>query len=76
MKTTTNTGKNQKKISRKALRKCRNILNYNFFSGNFIYDPLDVFYKPLGTINIKIMRLDLKSNQNFFKKLRNFVLKS
>ena len=26
------------------------------FSKNFIYDPLNVFYKPMGTIDNRIMR--------------------
>ena len=56
-----------KKFSRNAKRKCRSHLNHNLFYKNFIYDPLDVFIKPMGTINIKIRRLDFKRNQNFGK---------
>ena len=30
-----------------------------------IYDPLDVFSKPMGTINDGIMRYDVKKYQNY-----------
>ena len=36
--------------------KCQSRLNQSRFSGLFIYDSLDVFYKPMRTIKIKIMR--------------------
>ena len=56
LKTTTNTGKNQKKCGRNLRRKCRNHLNYNLVSENFIFDPSDVYCKQMGTANTKITR--------------------
>ena len=47
MKTTQNTGKTQK-IGRKVREECRNHLNYELFSENFLYDPLNVVVsKPM-----------------------------
>ena len=43
-------GKNQKKFSRNAKRKCGSHLNHNIVTEKFTYDPLDVFSKP--TINL------------------------
>ena len=54
MKKTTITGKNQK-FSRKMREKCRSHFKHKFFSKNFISDPLNVFSKPMGAINIWIM---------------------
>ena len=50
-KTTIKAGKNQK-ISRKV-QECRSHLNHKLFSEIFISDPLKIFSKPLGTINIR-----------------------
>ena len=44
------------KIQKTARRKCRSHLNHKRFSENFIFDPLDVCFKPMRTINILIMR--------------------
>ena len=52
VKTTKNTCKDQKFSRKKARRKCRSYLNHRHFSANYIYDPLEVFSKRLGTINI------------------------
>ena len=38
-----------------ARRKCRRILNHKVFPEDFIYDPLNIFSKPMGKINIRIM---------------------
>ena len=51
-----NKKRQQPKIEQKsARRKCRSNLNHKFFSGNFIYDPLNGFPKPTGTISIRIV---------------------
>ena len=63
MKTTTNKGKDQK--NQQNCEKVSKHLNHNLFSENFIYDPLDVFSKPMGAIIIRIMRRDFKRNQNY-----------
>ena len=44
------------KIQQKSARKCRSHLNHRHLSENFIYDPLEIFAKPIGTINIGIMQ--------------------
>ena len=46
----------QKPKIQKSARKCRSQLNRKIFSENFIFDPFKVFSKPLGTINIRILR--------------------
>ena len=74
MKTTTNTGKNQKKFIRNANRKCGSHLNHKLFSENFNYDPLDVFSKP--TISIRTMSLDFKRNQTEKKNPSFFLMKT
>ena len=45
---------NPKIQEKSARRKCRGHLNLKFFSEHIIYDPLTVFFKPTGAINIKI----------------------
>ena len=53
--TTTNTDKN-KKFSRKVPEESvESKKNHELYSENFIYDPLNVFSKPLGTISFRIM---------------------
>ena len=42
----------QEKIAR---RKCRRSFNHKLLSENFIYEPLDVFPKPMGTISNRIV---------------------
>ena len=79
LKTRTNASKKQKKNCSRNLRtKCRSHLNHNLFSENFIYDPSDVYFKPIGTANMKIKRQDFKRKQNYkkkiFLKLRKLVL--
>ena len=54
MKTTT---KNRQKLKiQNSSRKCRSQLNHKLFSENFIFDPFKIFAKPLGTINIRVIR--------------------
>ena len=55
-KTMTNPGKKPKKMKQKFEKKVPKTLNHNFFSGSFNDDPLDVFFKPMGTANTKITR--------------------
>ena len=51
-----NKDRQQPKIQLKsARRKCQSNLNHNIFSENFIYDPLNVFPKPMSTISIGIL---------------------
>ena len=61
-KKTTKTGKNQK-FSRKVRRKCRSHLTNKLFSEKFSCDPLNIFFKPMGAINVWIMWYEFKSNQ-------------
>ena len=63
--------KNRQKSAR---RKCRSHLKPKRFSENFFYDPLEAIYKPIGTINIKIMWQDFKRNWKY-KKIQKFVKK-
>ena len=51
----TKTGNNNKIQWKSARGKCRSNLNRKFFTENFIYDPLNVFPKPMGTIINRIM---------------------
>ena len=63
MKTTaklTKTKKNQEKIAR---INCRSHLNQKLFSENFIIDPLNVFFKPMGAVNYWITCYWVESNR-------------
>ena len=51
------------KNSAENCEKCRSHLNHKLFSENFISDPLNLFSKPMGAINIWIMWYEFKSNQ-------------
>ena len=43
------------KIQQKsARRKCRRNFNHKLFTENFIYNPLNAFPKPMGTIGNRI----------------------
>ena len=55
--TTTNTAKNKKIQLKSARRNCRSHLNHKLFIENFIYDPLNVFFNPIGTNINRIMLL-------------------
>ena len=55
MKTTTNTGKNEKFSRKVPEESVESNLNHKLYSGNFISDPLNTFPKPIGTISIRIM---------------------
>ena len=50
------------KIQKSARRKCRSLLNHKRFQ-----NPLDVFYKPMGTINIRIRNQIYKKSKTFFE---------
>ena len=74
---TTNTGKNQEKLSRN-FEKCRSHLNHNLYSENFISNPLNVFSKPIGTIIFRIMIKDFKrtkiTKSDFFQIMETRVI--
>ena len=52
----TNKSRQKPKIPKKRLRKSRSHFNHKLFSENFIFDPIKVSSKPLGTINIRILK--------------------
>ena len=54
MRKTTKTVKKQKFQEENARRICRSHFKYKLSSENFIYDPLNVFSKPMEAINIWI----------------------
>ena len=62
--TTTNTGKNKKIQLKSARRNCRSHLNHKLFIENFIYDPLNVFFNPIGTHINRIMWRDFRGTKN------------
>ena len=43
------------KIQKSARGEGRSQFNHTFFSENFIYDPMNVFSKPVGAINNNII---------------------
>ena len=55
IKTTTNTGKKPINLEKSARRKCPSHSNHKVFSENYIYDPLNVFHKPIEAINFRFM---------------------
>ena len=50
-------------IRKNARRKYRKTLNHKLFSENFIHDQLNIFSKPMGHINIRIIQKKFKRDQ-------------
>ena len=51
-----NKNRRKPKISRKVQEeKVEAIQNHKFFSEKFICDPLNVFFKPIGAVNFRLL---------------------